>query len=166
MKTQLLSQHGLYLSVDTSNGNVQGQKDPDASTFFYLIPVGLRVVSIQQCETLLYLGMNSEGRLFTTVSVKHKRSRVEPHWSMWRTCTKAGMGVGRIFSRGATRRFFQNLSRGAKSSEICFFPLKTKKTNFFAKNFKIQGGLGPPLAPHCDAHEGRGSKWPFFSQPF
>jgi len=27
---------------------------------------------------------------------------------------------------------------GAKSGEICFFPLETKKTTFFAENFKIQ----------------------------
>ena len=53
----------------------------------------------------------------------------------------AYMGVGRIFSRGGTRGFFQNSSREAKSSEICFSPLKTKKTTFFAKHFKIQAGL-------------------------
>jgi len=55
------------------------------------------------------------------------------------------MGVGRIFSRWATRGFFKNFSRGAKSGEIRFFPLKTKKTTFFAKDFKIQGGLDPPV---------------------
>jgi len=51
------------------------------------------------------------------------------------------------FPREATRGFFQNLSRGSKSSKICFFPLETKKTTFFAKMFKIQGGAWPPLSP-------------------
>jgi len=30
--------------------------------------------------------------------------------------------------------------REAKSGEIVFFPLETKKSTFFAENFKIQGG--------------------------
>jgi len=42
------------------------------------------------------------------------------------------VGVGRIFSTGA------------KSGEICFFPLKTKTTTFLAENFKIKGGPRPP----------------------
>jgi len=62
------------------------------------------------------------------------------------------MGVGRIFSRGDTRWFFQNFYRGAKSGEICFFPLETKKTTFFAKMFKIQGGQGPPAHLPSDVH--------------
>ena len=28
--------------------------------------------------------------------------------------------------------------------KFVFFPLKTKKTTFFARDFKIQGGLSPP----------------------
>ena len=49
------------------------------------------------------------------------------------------MGVERIFTRGRTTEgFFQNFSRGAKNGKI-FFPLKTKKTTFFAVHFKIKG---------------------------
>jgi len=36
------------------------------------------------------------------------------------------------------------ISRGAKSGEICFFPLETKKTAFFAEIVKIQGDLDLP----------------------
>jgi len=43
----------------------------------------------------------------------------------------------------ASEVFFQE---GAKSGEICFFALKTKKTTFYSKYFKIQGSLAP-LAP-------------------
>jgi len=57
------------------------------------------------------------------------------------------MVVGRIFSRGGTRGFFQIFSRGVKSGDIVFFPLKTKKSIFFAKNFKIQWGKAPPASP-------------------
>lgn len=38
---------------------------------FNLIPVGLRVVAIQGVQTKLYLAMNSEGYLYTSVS-KHE----------------------------------------------------------------------------------------------
>jgi len=54
------------------------------------------------------------------------------------------MGVGRVFSRGAIRGFFQNFSRGwAKSGEICFFPLENNQTTFFAEI----------SLPPSDAHE-------------
>jgi len=43
-------------------------------------------------------------------------------------------------SEGA-REDFSNIFLGeGKSGEICFFPLETTKTTFFAKMFKIQGG--------------------------
>ena len=34
-----------------------------------LIPVGLRVVALQNEATSLYIGMNSEGRIYTSVRV-------------------------------------------------------------------------------------------------
>ena len=37
--------------------------------------------------------------------------------------------------------------QGRKSGEICFFPLKTKKTTVFAKKFKFQGTFGTSLPP-------------------
>ena len=62
------------------------------------------------------------------------------------------MGVGRIFSRrGALGEFSKIFPGGAKDGEIWFLPLKTKKTTFFAENFKIQGGTKAPLPP-SDAH--------------
>jgi len=36
---------------------------------------------------------------------------------------------------------------GAKSGEIWFLLLEIEKTTFFANNFKIQGGQGPPAPP-------------------
>jgi len=57
------------------------------------------------------------------------------------------MAVGRIFSRGGTSGFFLNFSRGGKSGEIWFFLLKTKKKNFFAENFNIQGDKVPLPTP-------------------
>ena len=53
------------------------------------------------------------------------------------------MGVGRIFSRGATSGFFQKFSRGTKSGEICFLPLETKKTLFWWK-FQIPAPFRHP----------------------
>lgn len=40
----------------------------DFTAIFNLIPVGLRVVAIQGVQTKLYLAMNNEGYLYTSVS--------------------------------------------------------------------------------------------------
>jgi len=50
------------------------------------------------------------------------------------------MGVGRIFSR-----------ERPKVVKFVFHLSKLKKQPFYANNFKIQGGKGPP-APTSDAH--------------
>jgi len=55
------------------------------------------------------------------------------------------MGNGRIFSRGGSRGFSQNFSRGDKSCEIWFLPLKIEETTFFANNFKIPSPLRTPV---------------------
>lgn len=39
-----------------------------SAAVFNLIPVGLRVVAIQSVQTKLYLAMNNEGYLYTSVS--------------------------------------------------------------------------------------------------
>jgi len=49
-----------------------------------------------------------------------------------------------LYTHGRRKDFFQG---GAKNYEISFFPLETKKTTFFAENFKIQGGPWPSLPP-------------------
>lgn len=41
---------------------------------FNLIPVGLRVVAIQSVQTKLYLAMNNEGYLYTSVSFSANHS--------------------------------------------------------------------------------------------
>jgi len=46
------------------------------------------------------------------------------------------MVIGKIFTGGATGGFSQNFSgRAPKVVKFVFFPLETKKTNFFAENF-------------------------------
>ena len=57
----------------------------------------------------------------------------------------------RYFSGKITRGFFQYFSRGGKSGEICFFPLKTKKTTLFCWKCQNPGGK-VPSAPSSDAH--------------
>jgi len=76
------------------------------------------------------------------------RGKVCPCVGCWRLGSWASE---EFLPGGSTWRFFQNFSRGDKICEICFFPLETKKTTFFAKIFKIQEGQVPP----SDAH-GRG----------
>jgi len=54
-------------------------------------------------------------------------------------------GRRKDFSRGRPVGDFPKiLSGGAKRGEIWFLPLESEKTTFFANNFKIQGGQGPP----------------------
>jgi len=62
------------------------------------------------------------------------------------------MGVGKIFSGGHQKIFPKSFLDGAKSGEICFIPLETKKKTFFAEIIKSRGE-GPP-APPSDAHAG------------
>jgi len=52
-----------------------------------------------------------------------------------------------FFQGGAPGDFSNIFPWGAKSGEICFFPLENKKTTFFAETFKIQGGGSPCLTP-------------------
>lgn len=40
-----------------------------SSALFNLIPVGLRVVAIQSVKTGLYIAMNGEGHLYSSVSM-------------------------------------------------------------------------------------------------
>jgi len=64
--------------------------------------------------------------------------------------SKHGLRKGFFQGRG-TGGFFQHFSRrGAKSGEISFFPLETKKI-FIYGNFQISGGQGP-FAPRSDAN--------------
>ncbi|NWH38505.1 FGF13 factor, partial [Chloropsis hardwickii] len=66
--TKLYSRQGYHLQLQ-ADGTIDGTKEEDSSyTLFNLIPVGLRVVAIQGVQTKLYLAMNSEGYLYTSVS--------------------------------------------------------------------------------------------------
>ncbi|KAL7875814.1 hypothetical protein AOLI_G00107770 [Acnodon oligacanthus] len=57
------------------DGTMDGTKDENSSfLLFNLIPVGLRIVAIQSTKTGLYIAMNSEGYLYTSVLNK-KESR-------------------------------------------------------------------------------------------
>ncbi|KTF95522.1 hypothetical protein cypCar_00026556 [Cyprinus carpio] len=67
--TRLYSQHGYYLQM-LPDGTMDGTRDENSCfSQFNLIPVGLRIVAIQGAKTGFYLGMNSEGYLYTSMSV-------------------------------------------------------------------------------------------------
>ncbi|XP_038851176.1 fibroblast growth factor 11-like [Salvelinus namaycush] len=72
--TRLYNRHGFYLQM-LPDGTMDGTKDESSSFLqFNLIPVGLRIVAIQSTKTGLYIGMNSDGYLYT--SVRHTSSRL------------------------------------------------------------------------------------------
>ena len=62
-----------------------------------------------------------------------------------------------FFQGGPVGDFPKIFSRGGQKwwVKFGFYPSKLKKQPFFANNFKIQGGKGPPLLPPSDAHECR-----------
>lgn len=55
------------------------------TAIFNLIPVGLRVVAIQGVQTKLYLAMNNEGYLYTSVSmlISSYCIFVSPSYTLW-----------------------------------------------------------------------------------
>uniref|UniRef100_A0A8C7UIA4 Fibroblast growth factor n=1 Tax=Oncorhynchus mykiss TaxID=8022 RepID=A0A8C7UIA4_ONCMY len=76
--TKLYSRQGFHLQLQ-ADGTIDGTKEEDNGyTIFNLIPVGLRVVAIQGVQTKLYLAMNSEGFLYT--SLKCRCSGSSPHY--------------------------------------------------------------------------------------
>ena len=75
----------------------------------------------------------------------HKLSR---HLSPQHTWTWARAPEGFLPGGGHQGIFPNVFQRGVKSGEICFFPLETKKTNFFSEIFKTRGDKAPlPLLP-------------------
>ncbi|XP_045910500.1 fibroblast growth factor 14-like [Micropterus dolomieu] len=66
--TRLYCRQGYYLQMNP-DGSLDGTKDDSSnSSLFNLIPVGLRVVAIQSVKTGLYIAMNGEGHLYTSLS--------------------------------------------------------------------------------------------------
>nr|XP_043875048.1 fibroblast growth factor 14-like isoform X2 [Solea senegalensis] len=66
--TRLFCRQGFYLQMG-QDGSLDGTKDDSTnSSLFNLIPVGLRVVAIQSVKTGLYIAMNGEGHLYSSVS--------------------------------------------------------------------------------------------------
>jgi len=60
-----------------------------------------------------------------------------------------GHGRRKDFFQGDSRGFFQNFFQGGlKVLKFGFYPSKLKKQPFFANNFKIQRGQGPPSDAH------------------
>ncbi|XP_042184495.1 fibroblast growth factor 12 isoform X2 [Oncorhynchus tshawytscha] len=69
--TRLFSQQGFYLQMQP-DGSIDGSKDENSDyTLFNLIPVGLRVVAIQGVKAGLYIGMNGEGFLYSSLPCGH-----------------------------------------------------------------------------------------------
>ncbi|XP_016382799.1 fibroblast growth factor 14-like [Sinocyclocheilus rhinocerous] len=67
--TRLYCRQGYYLQMNP-DGSLDGTKDDSSnSSLFNLIPVGLRVVAIQSVKTGLYIAMNGEGHLYTSISL-------------------------------------------------------------------------------------------------
>uniref|UniRef100_A0A8C2HFP2 Fibroblast growth factor 12b n=1 Tax=Cyprinus carpio TaxID=7962 RepID=A0A8C2HFP2_CYPCA len=76
--TRLFSEQGFYLQM-LPDGTVNGTKDENSdNTLFNLIPVGLRVVAIQGVKAGLYVAMNGEGFLYSSVRKHSSRLFLYP----------------------------------------------------------------------------------------
>ncbi|XP_027830772.1 fibroblast growth factor 11 isoform X1 [Ovis aries] len=65
--TKLFCRQGFYLQANP-DGSIQGTpEDTSSFTHFNLIPVGLRVVTIQSAKLGHYMAMNAEGLLYSSV---------------------------------------------------------------------------------------------------
>ncbi|KAL2301182.1 hypothetical protein Nmel_011743 [Mimus melanotis] len=66
------------------DGTIDGTKDENSDyTLFNLIPVGLRVVAIQGVKAGLYVAMNAEGYLYSSVSTLHCWAPGVPWFCRW-----------------------------------------------------------------------------------
>ncbi|KAM9438756.1 fibroblast growth factor 11-like isoform 2-T2 [Salvelinus alpinus] len=105
--TRLYSQHGYYLQMHP-DGTMDGTRD-ESSCFsqFNLIPVGLRIVAIQGAKTGLYLGMNSDGYLYTsehfTPECKFKESVFENYYVTYSSMLYRQSQSGRSWYIGINR---------------------------------------------------------------
>nr|XP_025949324.1 fibroblast growth factor 12 isoform X3 [Dromaius novaehollandiae] len=71
--TRLFSQQEYFLQMHP-DGTIDGTKDENSDyTLFNLIPVGLRVVAIQGVKAGLYVAMNAEGYLYSSMACKGTR---------------------------------------------------------------------------------------------
>nr|CAB3245875.1 Fgf11/12/13/14 fibroblast growth factor 11/12/13/14 [Phallusia mammillata] len=143
VKTQLLSRQGFYLSVDRENGSVYGIPEDGDATVFYLIPVGLRIVSIQHRDTLLYVAMNNEGRLYTTDSYssecKFKESVYENYYVVYTSCLYKQLESGRPWNIGLGKDGIPVKGSRAKKHKTC--------THFVPRPIEVQMFKEPSL---CD----------------
>ncbi|XP_055792501.1 fibroblast growth factor 11-like isoform X2 [Salvelinus fontinalis] len=105
--TRLYSQHGYYLQMHP-DGTMDGTRDESSSfSQFNLIPVGLRIVAIQGAKTGLYLGMNSDGYLYTsehfTPECKFKESVFENYYVTYSSMLYRQSQSGRSWYIGINR---------------------------------------------------------------
>ncbi|XP_013983950.1 fibroblast growth factor 11 [Salmo salar] len=105
--TRLYSQHGYYLHMHP-DGTMDGTRDESSSfSQFNLIPVGLRIVAIQGAKTGLYLGMNSDGYLYTsehfTPECKFKESVFENYYVTYSSMLYRQSQSGRSWYIGINR---------------------------------------------------------------
>ncbi|MBN3318834.1 FGF11 factor, partial [Atractosteus spatula] len=105
--SRLYCRHGFYLQLQP-DGTIDGTKD-EASSFslFNLIPVGLRIVAIQGTKTGFYIGMNSEGYLYTseqfTPECKFKESVFENYYVTYSSILYRQRESGRAWYIGINR---------------------------------------------------------------
>ncbi|XP_036380290.1 fibroblast growth factor 11-like [Megalops cyprinoides] len=105
--TRLHCRHGFDLQI-LPDGTVNGTRDESSSfSQFNLIPVGLRIVAIQGIKTGLYLGMSSEGYLYTsehfTPECKFKESVFENYYVTYSSMLYRQSQSGRAWYIGINR---------------------------------------------------------------
>ncbi|XP_058871510.1 fibroblast growth factor 11-like [Acipenser ruthenus] len=106
--SRLHCQPGFYLQMNL-DGSMDGTRDEgSSSSLFNLIPVGLRIVAIQGTKTGLYIGMNSEGYLYTsehfTPECKFKEGVFENYYVTYSSILYRQRESGRAWYIGINRQ--------------------------------------------------------------
>ncbi|XP_077021921.1 fibroblast growth factor 11 isoform X2 [Tamandua tetradactyla] len=102
--TKLFCRQGFYLQANP-DGSIQGTpEDTSSFTHFNLIPVGLRVVTIQSAKLGHYMAMNAEGLLYSspyfTAECRFKECVFENYYVLYASALYRQRSSGRAWYLG------------------------------------------------------------------
>ncbi|XP_026636661.1 fibroblast growth factor 11 isoform X2 [Microtus ochrogaster] len=140
--TKLFCRQGFYLQANP-DGSIQGTpEDTSSFTHFNLIPVGLRVVTIQSAKLGHYMAMNAEGLLYSsphfTAECRFKECVFENYYVLYASALYRQRRSGRAWYLGLDKE-----GRVMKGNRV----KKTKAAAHFVPKL-LEGGYGLKKSGH------------------
>ncbi|XP_054314043.1 fibroblast growth factor 11 isoform X1 [Pongo pygmaeus] len=136
--TKLFCRQGFYLQANP-DGSIQGTpEDTSSFTHFNLIPVGLRVVTIQSAKLGHYMAMNAEGLLYSsphfTAECRFKECVFENYYVLYASALYRQRRSGRAWYLGLDKE--GQIMKGNRVK-------KTKAAAHFLPKL-LEGGVDAP----------------------